>query len=71
VIRGPENDMDTLMRRPDVERVIGLSRSTIYVAMDRGEFPRPIKIGKRAVAWRESDIKAWLASRSTGTAAIL
>ena len=31
--------------------------------MDRGEFPRPIRIGKRAVAWPESAIDAWLKTR--------
>ena len=49
------------LRRPEVEARTGLSRSTIYSAMDRGTFPRPRRIGKRAVAWREGDIERWLA----------
>ena len=51
------------LRRPAVEIVTGLSRSTIYEMMDRGEFPRPIRIGRRAVAWPESSVLAWLADR--------
>ena len=51
------------LRRPAVEALIGLSRTTIYEMMKRGEFPKPIKITRKAVAWRESDINAWLASR--------
>ena len=51
------------LRRPDVEAKIGLSRSTLYAMMDRGEFPRPIRVGLRAVAWPESAVLAWLASR--------
>ena len=58
---------DKHLRRPAVEALIGLSRTTIYEMMKRGEFPRPIKITGKAVAWRESDISAWLASRPQPT----
>lgn len=51
------------LRRPAVEAVTGLSRSTIYDMMTRGEFPRPVRIGRRAVAWPESAILAWMAER--------
>ena len=51
------------LRRPAVEEATGLSRSTIYEMMDRGEFPRPIRVGRRAVAWPESSVLAWLAKR--------
>ncbi|MDP2519029.1 helix-turn-helix transcriptional regulator [Shimia thalassica] len=51
------------LRRPAVEAVTGLSRSSIYDMMDKGEFPRPVRIGKRAVAWPESAIAEWLAGR--------
>lgn len=51
-------------RRPEVENLTGLSRSTIYDMMSKGEFPKPVRIGRRAVAWRESDLAAWLAQRA-------
>lgn len=51
-------------RRPAVEELTGLSRSTLYDMMDRNEFPRPVRIGRRAVAWPESKITEWLAQRS-------
>ena len=54
---------DKHLRRPAVEATTGLSRSTIYDMMDRGEFPRPVRIGRRAVAWPESVVRAWLADR--------
>ena len=38
-----------VLRRPAVEAMTGLSRSTIYAMMAEGEFPRPLKLGKRAV----------------------
>ena len=51
---------DRLMRRSQVEEIAGLSRSSIYRRMQKGEFPRPVKIGSTAVRWKESDIFAWL-----------
>ena len=51
------------LRRPEVEVRTGLSRSAIYARMASGEFPRPRRIGKRAVAWVEQDIERWLAER--------
>ncbi|MET4127174.1 AlpA family transcriptional regulator [Roseovarius sp. MBR-6] len=59
---------EKLLRRPEVENVTGLSRSTLYDWMKRGEFPQPVKLGTRLVAWRESDIAAWLKSRETRAA---
>jgi len=54
-----------LLRRREVEARTGLSRSTLYDWMKRGEFPQPVRLGKRAVAWREVDLEAWLESRET------
>jgi prophage regulatory protein len=50
-------------RRPEVEELTGLSRTTIYAMMSRGEFPRPIRLTRKAVAWPESAITEWLNSR--------
>lgn len=58
-----------LLRRPEVEARTGLSRSTLYDWMKRGEFPQPVKLGLRIVAWRESDVTEWLESRETRGAA--
>lgn len=49
-----------LYRRPEVETLTGLSRASIYRMMEDGEFPRPVHVGKRAVAWREADLVEWL-----------
>jgi prophage regulatory protein len=54
---------DLLLRRPQVEARTGLSRSSIYRLMEAGAFPRPIRIGLRAVAWRASDLDRWQAAR--------
>ena len=52
-----------VLRLPDVKSRVGLSRSTIYLAISNGSFPRPIALGKRAVGWRENDIDEWLNER--------
>lgn len=57
-----------IYRRPDVETMVGLSRSTLYAMIAEGTFPKPIKLGKRAVGWRAHDVEAWLESRSFGEA---
>lgn len=54
---------DRILRRPEVEKRIGLSRSTIYAAMAEGTFPKPIRLGKRAVGWPSSSIDEWLNTR--------
>ena len=52
-----------VLRRKDVEAVVGLSRSTIYHLISEGLFPAPIKLGKRAVGWKVSDLEIWLSNR--------
>ncbi|MEO8883108.1 MAG: AlpA family phage regulatory protein [Devosia sp.] len=54
---------------PAVIEATGLSRSSIYEMMKAGSFPSSVYIGRRAVAWPESAIAAWLASRVQKVAA--
>ena len=51
------------MRRQEVEKITGLGRSSIYRLMQKGDFPRPVRVGPAAVRWRESEVKAWVNSR--------
>jgi prophage regulatory protein len=55
--------MQRLLRRPHVSEMTGLPRTTLYAAIAEGRFPAPVRIGRRAVAWREADVLQWLASR--------
>jgi prophage regulatory protein len=50
-----------ILRLPAVRARTGLSRSTIYQRIDDGRFPKPIRLGRRAVGWIESEIEEWLA----------
>ena len=52
-----------ILRLSQVEARTGLSGSYIYNLMSYGAFPRPIKLGPRAVGWVESDINDWLMER--------
>jgi prophage regulatory protein len=52
-----------LWRLAKVCKFVGLSKSTIYLMIRREEFPSPVKIGARAVAWHSEHIKNWIGSR--------
>jgi prophage regulatory protein len=52
-----------LLRLNDVRERVPYSRSTIYKLISQGEFPKPVSIGERAVAWVESDVDAWIEAR--------
>jgi prophage regulatory protein len=54
---------DRMLKLPEVKRITGLSRSTIYLRMSYGIFPKTVKLGERAVGWIESEILAWLEQR--------
>ena len=58
-----------ILRRPEVEAYTGLSRSTLYAMMAEGEFPRPLRLGKRAVGWSAIAISEWVESRKPRDAA--
>ena len=50
----------SILRRKQVETRTGLSRSTIYLRIKKGTFPKPVKLGERAVGWIEPEIDSWL-----------
>ncbi len=51
-----------IIRLPDVMEQTGLSRSTIYAKMAKGEgdFPHSIKLGARAIGWPSNQIDDWI-----------
>jgi prophage regulatory protein len=53
----------TIIRRKQVEARTGLSRSTIYLRVSQGTFPKSVNLGARAVGWIESEIVDWLTRR--------
>ena len=55
--------MASILRLPEVRNRVGLSRSAIYLAISRAEFPRPVQLGARAVGWLESEVEDWIGER--------
>ena len=54
--------VDFLLRRKEVERIVGLSRASIYRLIKINTFPRPVVLGTGSVRWKQSDIATWLLS---------
>lgn len=53
----------SILRLPLVKSRTGLSRSSIYLRIAQGTFPKQISLGKRTVGWIESEIEAWLSNQ--------
>ena len=49
-----------ILRLPAVKDRTGLSRSTIYLRISEGSFPKPISLGSRAVGWIEAEVNDWV-----------
>lgn len=54
---------DTLLPLPVVMLLTNLSRSKLYLDIQRGTFPAPVKIGAKKSAWRSSEVQAWIAGQ--------
>lgn len=61
--------IDRLIRLPELKQIVGMSRSSIYAYVARSEFPAPVQVGARAVAWRQSDVETWVQARKPSRAA--
>lgn len=57
---GGANMATTILRLPEVKKRTGLARSTIYLRITNGAFPKPISLGGRAVGWLDSEIDEWI-----------
>ena len=52
-----------LLRLPQVIDRIGICKASVFRLVKLGQFPAPIRISDRAVAWVESDLDEWIDSR--------
>lgn len=57
---------DSILRFPEVKERTGLGRSAIYQKIADGEFPAPVKIGKRASGWSANAVQEWINGVLTG-----
>ena len=54
---------DRLIRLTEVLDLTGLSRSSLYRKKRAGDFPESVELGERVVAWWQSEVLEWMASR--------
>lgn len=53
----------TLLTLRQVMQMTGLGKSCIYELMAQGKFPRPVRVGNRAVRWVEHEVLEYIGSR--------
>jgi prophage regulatory protein len=52
-----------MLKIKKVLKMTGLSRSSIYAYIEKGKFPKQVRLGVRSVAWIEEEVVAWLDAR--------
>lgn len=66
--QSPSNT-NVFLRLPALKQKIGLSKSAIYQKNDPDSpyfdptFPKPVKLGGRAVAWSSDAVNGWMESK--------
>jgi excisionase family DNA binding protein len=60
--------MSELITAEQVAKAVGVSVLTIQRWVKAGDFPPPLRFGRRIIRWRVDTINTWLAERSTGPA---
>lgn len=55
-----------ILRLPAVKAETGTSRSTIYLRIQQGLWPKPVKLGPRSVGWPVNEVAALNAARIAG-----
>ena len=64
-----------LLRLPEVLKISGLCRATIYEYMKKGLWPKAVHVGFRSVAWPENEVfsinEARIASKSNDEICLL
>ncbi len=50
----------SLLRLKEVEERTGVKKSKIYADIKKGEFPSPVRLGPKSVAWRSDEIQEWI-----------
>lgn len=58
--------VNAILRLPAVKAQSGASRSTIYLRIQQGLWPKPVKLGPRSVGWPASEVSALNAARIAG-----
>jgi prophage regulatory protein len=62
---GADMQSAVFVRIAAVIQLTGLGRTTIYRLMAEDKLPSPVRLAKRAMAWRRVDLDQWSAGRPT------
>ncbi|MDB0507662.1 AlpA family phage regulatory protein [Ralstonia solanacearum] len=54
-----------LLRLLGVLDAVGVKKSCLYEWVRLGKFPAPVRLGARSVAWRQSEVEAWIEARES------
>jgi prophage regulatory protein len=65
ILFGTTSSTTRFLRLPTVLLLTGLSRTTVYRMVMADTFPAPVRLGKRAVGWRDEDVRQWMDRRRT------
>lgn len=57
---GTQVQVDSMLDVEEVEVAVKLKKSAIYAAVKKGAFPAPYRVGARRVAWKSSEVQAFL-----------
>lgn len=57
---------DRLLRLPEVISICGIKKSMVYALLGKKQFPKPVPLSARAVAWPESAVLTWVQARIAG-----
>lgn len=61
-----DEPLHDIVRRARVERATGYSRSGLYLRISQGLWPKPVRIGARAVGWPAREVAAMNQARIAG-----
>ena len=56
----PDMSKERIIRKPELQRMVGLSDATIWRKEKNKEFPKRVQLGGNSVGWVESEIIEWI-----------
>lgn len=58
-MNGSPLELDRIIRLPELIRITGLSRPTLYRMIAKGRFPAPFELSINSKGWKASQIRTW------------
>lgn len=56
---------ERVLRAPEVMARLGIAPTTLWRWVKEGVLIPPVRVGKRAVGWREASLNAWIRERGS------